>query len=433
MATGFSGWGFMGSPGSAYTFGTVEILGNFFFGFSLVLGILFFARFLYQRGIQVGALTISELVARNHPDNPLLQRALQGLSAVMISILLSVFLVGQIKALGLLAGTWLGIPIEYAAALMVLIIVVYTSLGGMGAVAFTDTFMVSCMTLSAIYICQQIFTDITLFEMIAQLRAINPVLVEPTTAAPYGSYPWQIFYLLPYTILFACVLPYQSVRFLSFRPDVKPHHIALVVAPIGLLLSLVPFVGLYMRIKVPDLAVADEAMPIYLKTFVPPAISGLITLFILFAMKSTASSVLLTVSSALSHDLRKALRPYSTMTDQQAMMLNQWMVVIIGIIAMVMMIYAPPLMLNMIAIMGTGTLVAALAAPVLISIFWPGSALGALVALLTGFVISAGLLIFSDLGWIEPPIYGAIASSLLYIGVSLLERRLASFKSMIPI
>ena len=68
VATGFSGWGFMGSPGSAYTFGTVEILGNFFFGFSLVLGILFFARFLYQRGIQVGALTISELVARNHPD-----------------------------------------------------------------------------------------------------------------------------------------------------------------------------------------------------------------------------------------------------------------------------------------------------------------------------------------------------------------------------
>lgn len=31
VATGFSGWGFMGSPGVAYRFGAIEVLGNFFF------------------------------------------------------------------------------------------------------------------------------------------------------------------------------------------------------------------------------------------------------------------------------------------------------------------------------------------------------------------------------------------------------------------
>ena len=31
VATGFSGWGFMGSPGAAYQYGTIELLGNFFF------------------------------------------------------------------------------------------------------------------------------------------------------------------------------------------------------------------------------------------------------------------------------------------------------------------------------------------------------------------------------------------------------------------
>lgn len=31
VATGFSGWGFMGSPGVAYKYGAIELLGNFFF------------------------------------------------------------------------------------------------------------------------------------------------------------------------------------------------------------------------------------------------------------------------------------------------------------------------------------------------------------------------------------------------------------------
>lgn len=31
MATGYSGWGFIGSPGTAYAYGTIEILANFFY------------------------------------------------------------------------------------------------------------------------------------------------------------------------------------------------------------------------------------------------------------------------------------------------------------------------------------------------------------------------------------------------------------------
>ncbi len=60
----------------------------------------------------------------------------------------------------------------------------------------------------------------------------------------------------------------------------------------GLLLSLPPFVGLYMYYKNPNLPVADSAMPLFLKDFLHPAIGGIIMMFILFAMLSTISSVL---------------------------------------------------------------------------------------------------------------------------------------------
>ena len=134
-----------------------------------------------------------------------------------------------------------------------------------------------------------------------RLNDINPSLLNPETAAPYGDSKVSVFFVLPYAFLFAAVLPYMAVRFLAFRPDVKMHRVGVYVALMGGVLSLIPIVGLYMRAYGPALAEADQAMPMYLDTFMHPAVQGIITLFIIFAMKSTANSMLHTVASATSH------------------------------------------------------------------------------------------------------------------------------------
>lgn len=260
-------------------------------------------------------------------------------------------------------------------------------------------------------------------QLLASLNDIDPELLNPEASRPYGAHKHQIFYLFPYTLLFACVLPYQSVRLMSLRPDVKAHQLALIIAPISLLLSFVPFVGLYMRVKFPQLAVADEAMPMFLRHVVPPLASTIITLFILFAMQSTANSVLHVVSTSLSHDVRKALFPDIAMSSQLTLKVNQVMVIVVGLLTFVIMLLMPPLMLNMIAIMGTGTLVSAFAGPVLIGTFWKGTATGALWSIVSGFSVSGYLLLFADLGWVEPPIYGTITGSLVYLVASLLTMK----------
>ncbi|WP_206599560.1 hypothetical protein [Pseudovibrio sp. W64] len=48
----------------------------------------------------------------------------------------------------------------------------------------------------------------------------------------------------------------------------------------------------------PELAEADQAMPVYLETFLHPVLGGFITLCIMFAMQSTANSLLHTIGSA---------------------------------------------------------------------------------------------------------------------------------------
>lgn len=59
------------------------------------------------------------------------------------------------------------------------IITIYTMAGGLLAVAWTDTFMVIGMATAAIYIVVQVFTDIPLADMMTQLNAIDPNLVNP--------------------------------------------------------------------------------------------------------------------------------------------------------------------------------------------------------------------------------------------------------------
>lgn len=416
VATGFSGWGFMGSPGVAYEYGAVELLGNFMFAPAMVLAVLFFARFLSRRAEEMQSCTIPEYAARIHADG-LLGRWVQGIAAVITIVLLLVFLTSQIKAVGILAATWLNLPEAWGATLMVAVIIVYTVAGGLLAVAWTDALMLVGMMIAAVIICIQVFSDLSPVALVAALNAIDPGIVNPTTAQPYGNGIGSVFMVLPYAFMFSAVLPYMAVRFLAFRPDVRFTTVAAYVAPFACLLSLIPIVGLYMRVRVPDLAAADQAMPVYLQTFLHPALGGFVTLCILFAMQSTANSLLHTVASAASHDLRKALFP-SHRNAATVLSRNRAAIVVFGLAGLLMMLFAPPFLLSWLGILGTGTLLAALVGPIFVSSFWRGNGWGALAGMITGFLTSGSMLLWTDAGWVVGPLTGCLVSTFSYVVVS---------------
>ncbi len=269
VATGYSGWGFMGSPGVAYEFGTIEVLGNFFYAPAMTIAVLFFANHLAKRAERMGTCTIPEYVAQLHGIGGWRQ-AIHGVAAFVTIVLLLVFLTSQIKAVGLLAAGWLDISETWAATLMITIIIIYTVLGGLTAVAWTDTLMLMGMLIASVIICAQIFGDTSVGELVARLNEIDPKLLNPDTSDPYGSSRDSVFLILPYAFMFAAVLPYMAVRFLAFRPDIKFHKVALYVAPFGCILSVIPLVGLYVRATLPPFEQADQAMPVYLETFLHP-------------------------------------------------------------------------------------------------------------------------------------------------------------------
>lgn len=168
----------------------------------------------------------------------------------------------------------------------------------------------------------------------------------------------------------------------------------------------------------PELAEADQAMPVYLETFLHPAMGGFITLCILFAMQSTANSLLHTVSSAASHDLRLALFPTHE-NPRTVLLINRAAVAVFGLFGLVMMLYAPLFFLSWLGILGTGTLLAALVGPVFVSAFWRGNSYGALAAMAGGFCTSGYLLVWTDAGWVVGPLVGCVISTALYVGESI--------------
>ena len=419
VGTGYSGWCFMGAPGVSYAYGPIELLFNFGFAISITFAIMFFAGHLRKNAFNMNSSTIPEYISQSHANTKGMGWLLQGTTGFITLLLLMVFMIGQIKAVGLLTSQWLGIPPWVASTVVISMIVFYTAFGGLTAVAWADTLMVFGMVIACVYCVWVCLTDVPLFDLIEGLRTNVDNFIAADTAAPYGDSPVTAYFSIPYAFFFAAVLPYMAMRFLAFKEDAKLHTMGLLCAVLCIILSLIPLVGLYMRYKMPALENPDMAMPMFLANFVPPAAGVIITLFILFAMQSTANGLLHTLSASVMHDMRKAMTKDKPVSSQKALSLNRWGVIGLGVIGILLTYLVPDnIFLNKLNIMGTGTLQAVLIGPVFIGTFWRGNAYGALSSMLGGGIVASYLLIATDIGWVLGPLSGDVVACALYVGVS---------------
>lgn len=82
-------------------FGPIELLYNFGFAVSITLAVMFFAGVLRRSAGAMGSNTIPEYIAHSHGQGKAMSWLLQGTTGFITLILLTVFLVGQIRAVGL--------------------------------------------------------------------------------------------------------------------------------------------------------------------------------------------------------------------------------------------------------------------------------------------------------------------------------------------
>jgi sodium/proline symporter len=424
MATGYSGWGFIGSPGTAYAYGTIEILANFFFAPGIVFGTLFFANFMRKQSEKFGGMTVPEYLAVTHRGSHNLKRAVHFAAGLATFVFLSVYIIGQIRAVGLVAAEWLGISETLASTLLMLVIVIFTVQGGLLAVAVTDAIMCLGMVIGAIYVTFVMAQNISFVDLFVAVGKAAPEFLNPTTSIPYGNGRYSVYLVFVYALLFTTTLPYMSVRFLSLTEDIKVHRMALIMAPVGIILSLIPLVGIFMYYQDPTLAVADSAMPVFLNSYLPPLATALITLFILFAMMSTISSVLQSLAAALSYDLFVSI---ADKNSKYGDLLNRLGVIVTAALGMFLTYVAPQGMLNQIAYIGTGGLIASFAGPTIMRVFVEADLKACLASMLVGFASNIIIVFVVGAGWVEAPIISAVFGSIVYLVMGYINNGMSRF------
>lgn len=325
----------------------------------------------------------------------------------------------------LASGTFVSLGLQEALVLMGIIAVVYTVLGGLKAVIYTDTVQWIILMLGFILI----GLPVAYFH-VGGWETILATL--PDSYFSLSNLRWQDLANWGITIIpiwFIGMTLYQ--RIFASR-DVKSAKKAWFIAgffewPImafmGVSLGLLSKVAFEQGLLIIDLDVMDPEMglPILLRTILPPGILGLMMAAYFSAVLSTADSCLMAASGNLSTDVFGSwLRPKKENTQIRY---SQLFTLLLGVFALMLalqMTNVLDLMLYSYAFMVSGLLV-----PILFGLFTkyrnPQAAITAMIAG-GGVTLVLGMLdleLFLDL---DPNFFGVFASLAMYLLVSMVCR-----------
>ncbi|HIE53068.1 MAG TPA: sodium:solute symporter family protein [Armatimonadetes bacterium] len=419
-ATLFSMWFFLGSGGFWYTHGV---------GFYChVLWMMMSALLLSWIGVRVWLLgkrynfvTPADLLAYRYGSEAVrVVAALVGIGFVFPYILL------QIKGGGLMLEAASGIPFWQGAGLMLLVVVIYTALGGGRAVGWTDAFQ-GMLFLSAIW-------GIAIGIVIRAAGGVEAMFDRLLTASPQhltlpgpaGKFTYSWWFTFWFMQGIALTNPGVWMRIYSARNPTMLRRTAALVPLAGVVGYLATMFYAFAGIPhFPGLVgrEADQLLPLLLTKFMPtltlPMIVGAFA-----AGMSTADSQLLAISAIATSDLYKRyLRPAAS--QQHLVWVGRTFMVVFTLAAYLVSLTKSPTLLVSLGVMSYAG-VANLIVPLIGALFWrrataPAAVAGPLVGVIVFLLLDpkTNLWLETELWSLYPGFVGLAANVLVFVLVSL--------------
>jgi SSS family transporter len=367
-----------------------------------------------------GALTVPDYFARRYGPSA------RTLSAVLIVIAYTIFLVAQYKASGIIIHTVLGWPEWSGIALILASTVVYSLLGGLHGGARIDLLQSLVMIAGVLGAVPYLLGHLGgLRGLGRQLATIDPRLLG-------WFYGWRE--LLAFAAAFGLSLaatPLEITRFIAMRDAATARYaigVGLVIqAIIG---SAIMMIGLSMRALFPDLASGDLASSVMAAHVLTPLAGSLLLVAAFSAIMSTVNALLLVAAASVVHDIYvPVIRPL--LSDRLQLAANRATIVVLALAPVWFAVREVPLV-QFIVLFQAKLIASFFFAPVVIGLNWERSTpAGALAAMLTGLVVC--------LLWSMPPqsplgldaIFPGVAASIIaFVTVSLMTpARSVSYRS----
>src|SRR6056297_415688 len=327
----------------------------------------------------------------------------------------------------LASGTFADLDLQTALYMMGIVAVVYTVLGGLKAVIYTDTVQWALLMIGLVFIGIP-FAYLEIGGMEAIRATVSPEMLSLTNVTWQDLVYWAVT-IIP--IWFVGMTLYQRIYACRDEKTAKKAWYLAglfewpVMAFLGVLLGLFARVaadqGMFAYLGAGDISATDPetGLPMLLRTVLPVGFLGVMMAVYFSAILSTADSCLMASSGNIVTDLIGKFLPFDS-NSQKFVRISQIVTLIIGMLALLLagaMNNVLNLMLDSYAFMVSGLFV-----PVIGALYWQKSTSpGALTAMLAGGITTISLR-YSEIGLpydLDPNVFGITMSAIVFVLVSL--------------
>ena len=323
-ASGESAWLLLGLPGAAIAIGYGEIWAVIGITIGIISSWFLIAERLRDETEKFDSLTIPDFLEKKFNDSSGLIRII---SALIIGIFFTFYVSAQFYGSGKILNTIFGIEPLYGITLSAIIIIIYTILGGLLAVAWTDLIqgilmigtlvILPIVGLSELFSFDQSLSELLKFNSIERNSIFSGLSGIGVLSIALGGMSWGLGYFGQ---------PHLLIRYMAIKSakDVKKAKwIAALWAIPGIsgafLIGIITmgyfdenfFWTSFQIRQIPTDHIlefsnidTEISMPLLAQTLLPAWVAGLLISGAVAAMMSTADSQLLVSTSAISEDLK---------------------------------------------------------------------------------------------------------------------------------
>lgn len=382
-----------------------------------------YASLAYLVGYLFLAILAPKLRAANIDSLPdVLQRRFGPGMRIMAAVILLIVVVPmvsiQLIACALIVTKFmpdLGLGYGEVIILAAIIIVLYTLLGGLLAVAYTDLAQVIIM-MFGLGLLLPIFLALDLGSMSAIKAALEP----PTAGWLGGLSPGYVISFFPIFTAFVVIDAgsWQRIAAAKNAEDLRPAML-ITAGFYGFWSILVVGLGVVAFNTYPDLASPDSAIPQMVMDYMPPVFKGICLAAIIALIMSTADSLLLIAGTTVSWDCIRVIRPETA--DKKLLRIGRVTIMVAGVLSVLFALSKIPLFdINALSL---AVFVSGLFVPIMAALFYKkATSAGAVAASITGIVVVLGLY-GMQLGFginmpLQPIIIGLSLSAAMFVLVS---------------
>ncbi len=383
-ATGESGWLLLGLTGMGWAVG----INAFWVMLGQMMGEsmswMYVARPFKRATDRYGSITIPDYLESRFGD---VRHLLRWLSAIVIITMVTAYLSAQLTATGKAFRDFLGLDFRTGAALGLVIVLMYTMMGGFRAVAWSDLFQGLLMLGGLILVPVVAIVDVGgPSALISKLAAPHPAMLTAFGADGFtrAGILTAIGFMGPGLGYLGSPQLYTRMIAIKSERALVPGALVAVLFTLftsgGAILA-----GMSGRVLFPTLADQEAIFPLLASHYFSLGLTSLLVAVVLAAVMSTADSLLILAVSAVVRDVyQKIFRPNAT--QERVVMLSRILTAVIAVVALAVSLMEIRLVFWFVLFAWAG-ISSAFVPVIVLSLFWKGITLkGAAASMIAGFV-----------------------------------------------